>query len=129
MKFLRRASFRHSKLGKGRKKKQVWRRPTGRDNKMREQIRGKPAVVKIGYRKQETEKMKVIRNINDIAGLEKGDRVVLGNVGAKKKIELVKNLNERKIDIANLNTKRFLKHVSVRQEKAKIHAPIKEVKK
>ena len=36
VKFLRRTWSRYSKLGKRRKKKQVWRKPTGRDNKMRE---------------------------------------------------------------------------------------------
>jgi ribosomal protein L32E len=35
-KFLRRIWSRYSKLGKKRKKKQVWRKPRGRDNKMRE---------------------------------------------------------------------------------------------
>ena len=40
MKFKRRIWNRYSKLGKKRKKKQVWRRPTGRDNPMREKKRG-----------------------------------------------------------------------------------------
>jgi len=35
-KFLRRTWSRYSKLGRKRKKKQKWRKPTGRDNKMRE---------------------------------------------------------------------------------------------
>ena len=49
-KFLRRISNRYSKLGKRRKKKQIWRRPTGRDNKMRERRKGYPARVSVGYK-------------------------------------------------------------------------------
>jgi len=52
IKFLRRVWKRHSKLGRGRKKKQVWRKPTGRDNKMRERKKGHPSVVSIGYRSE-----------------------------------------------------------------------------
>ena len=126
-KFTRRVSFRHSKLGKGRKKKQIWRRPTGRDNKMREQRKGKPPVVKIGYKQTQSEKMKVVRSMKDIENLKRGQKVVLGNIGAKKKMEIVKKLDEMKIEITNLNVKRFLKHVSVREEKAK--TAVKETKK
>ena len=118
-KFLRRLSFRHSKLGKNRKKKQVWRRPTGRDNKMREERNGRPAVVKIGYKNKKSEKreMKLIMNIRDIEGLKKGDIVVLGNVGGKKRIELVKKLHEKGIKIQNANVKRFMKHIEAKKKK------------
>lgn len=116
-KFVRRVSFRHSKLGKGRKKKQVWRRPTGRDNKMREQRKGRPPVVKIGYRNSDRKNLKVIRSARDIEGIQKDQKVVLGNIGGKKKADIVKKLNEMKIEIVNLNMKRFLKHMSVQETK------------
>jgi len=45
--FLRRLTNRYLKLGKKRKKKQKWRKPKGRHNKMREKERGYPAVVSI----------------------------------------------------------------------------------
>lgn len=118
-KFVRHVSFRHSKLGKGRKKKQVWRRPTGRDNKMREQRVGKPAVVKIGYKnaKKERENFKTVRSLQDLEGLQKGEKVVVGNIGTRKKAEIVKKLEDMKIEIQNLNVKRFLKHLSVKGKK------------
>lgn len=129
-KFVRRVSFRHSKLGKGRKKKQIWRRPTGRDNKMREQRKGKPPIVKIGYKKSQGTNVRVIRNLNDIKNLNKGEKVVIGNIGKKKKIEIVNKLDEMKIKIQNLNTKRFLKHLSVQKEKkTKAKVKTKEKKK
>ena len=51
-KFLRRTSNRYGKLGKNRRKKQVWKKPRGRDNKMREKRRGYPQVVSIGHKKK-----------------------------------------------------------------------------
>jgi len=118
MAFLRRVSFRHSKLGKKRKKKQVWRKPTGRDNKMREERRGRPAAVKIGYKNKKLERgnLPVIRSLRDIKKLKKGDKVVLGNIGNKKKIEISKKLHEMKVEIQNLNVRKFLKHVEVKSK-------------
>ncbi len=39
-KFLRRNWNKYKRIGKGNKKKQKWRKPRGRDNKMREKRRG-----------------------------------------------------------------------------------------
>ena len=58
-KFLRRIWKRYSKLGRKRKKEQKWRRPKGRDNKMREKRRGYPITVRIGYRGEKKERGKV----------------------------------------------------------------------
>ena len=81
MKFLRRNSDRHSKLGRNRKKKQKWRRPTGRHNKMRDKRRGYPAVVSVGYRKSAKGREKLdgmkpiyIMNVKDIAKIGKQHR-------------------------------------------------------
>ena len=115
-KFLRRTSVRLSKLGKRRKKKQVWRKPTGRDNKMREQRRGKPPVVSIGYSTDKNSRGKIkgktpifVKNIRELEKIGKQDIIILGNIGKKKKIELAKKANELQIEVANLNTKKFLK--------------------
>ena len=109
-KFLRRTSNRYLKLGIKRKKKQIWRRPTGRDNKMREKRRGYPKIVSIGYKKSEKEKQKPIL-VNNISDLEKvkSKKVIIGKVGRKKKIEIAKKAKEMKISIQNLNVKKFLK--------------------
>jgi ribosomal protein L32E len=130
-KFLRRTSARLSKLGKRRKKKQVWRRPTGRDNKMREQRRGKPAVVAIGYSTEKKIKGKIneknpilVNNLKELGKANKENIVILGNIGKKKKIEIVKKAEELKIEIANLNIKKFLK-----KNKNKLEIKKKENKK
>ena len=109
-KFLRRSWDRYSKLGRKRKKKQVWRRPTGRDNKMRERRRGYPARVSIGYKKAgRKEKQIIIKNIEDLKKIGKNSMVIVGRVGKKKKIDIAKKAREGKIKIANLNIDKFLK--------------------
>ncbi|MEK6830324.1 MAG: eL32 family ribosomal protein [Nanoarchaeota archaeon] len=127
-KFLRRNSDRHSKLGRNRKKKQIWRKPKGRHNKMRDKKRGYPAVVKIGYRKSNGERRKLegrdpilIMNLKDLGKMDKGKIGVIGAVGKKKKIEMVKKAKENKISLYNINIEKFLKE-NQRKEKQKENA-------
>jgi len=137
MAFLRRTSNRYSKLGKGRKKKQIWRRPTGRDNKMRERRRGYPVRVSIGYKKAEKEKTILIQSPKDLERIDKKSVILVGNVGKKKKIEIVKKAKELKIKLSNLNVNAFLKkNKPKRKETKKIDKKVeskekklKEVKK
>ncbi|MDE1848626.1 MAG: hypothetical protein KGH55_01180 [Nanoarchaeota archaeon] len=115
-KFLRRGWSRYSKLGLRRKKKQIWRRPHGRDNKMREKRKGYPSVVSIGHRKEKNSRGKineqktiVVRNINELKKTGKGEMAVFGKIGKKKKIEMAKFALENKIQVHNLNINKFLK--------------------
>jgi large subunit ribosomal protein L32e len=115
-KFLRRIWMRYSKLGKGKKKKQKWRKPKGRDNKMREKRRGYPKTVSIGYGnnkktkgKIENKKPIIIYNVEDIAKIKPENIAIIGRIGKRKKAEIVKIAEERKIKIYNLNIKKFLK--------------------
>jgi large subunit ribosomal protein L32e len=118
-KFLRRSVDRYSKLGLRRKKKQKWRRPTGRDNKMREKRRGYPAVVSIGYKKSEGTRKKflIIRNPKDLEKIKKNEIIIIGNVGKKKKIEIANKAKEKKIEISNMNIKKFLKKTEAGKKK------------
>lgn len=117
MKFLRRSSDRYGKLGKGIKKNQKWRRPTGRDNKMRDKRRGYPATVSIGYRTPREERGKIggmelvkVENLVQLAKVDvKKSIVIVGKVGKKTKIEIVKKAKELGIKIANLKVKKILK--------------------
>ncbi|MAH03467.1 50S ribosomal protein L32e [Candidatus Pacearchaeota archaeon] len=111
IKFLRRNWNRHSKLGKRRKKKQVWRNPKGRDNKMREKRKGYPKVISIGYKKQKTEnkQIPIIKNIKDFEKNKKIKEITIGKMGKKKKIEIAKMAKDLKIKISNLNIKKILK--------------------
>ena len=126
-KFLRRTWNRYSKLGKRRKKKQTWRRPTGRDNKMREKRKGYPAVVSVGYKVGKKSKGKIqgknpilISNLRDLEKIGKGDVVIVGNIGKKKRIEIIKKIKERKLLIHNININSFLKEVQKKKKPEKM---------
>ncbi|MBU2615735.1 MAG: hypothetical protein KKC19_01385 [Nanoarchaeota archaeon] len=118
-KFLKRVWNNYSKLGKRKKKKQVWRKPRGRHNKMREERAGRPATVKIGYKNNSPERMEIvtIRNLADLEKVSKKDLVVVGNVGRKKKMILVRAAKEKGIALKN-----------VRVEKVNKEKPLEEIK-
>jgi len=126
-KFLRRVWSRYSKLGKRRKKKQVWRKPKGRDNKMREKRKGYPVVVSIGYKRDTKSRGKIqdkqiviIRNTKDLEKIKKNQISIIGKIGKKKKIEIAEKAKEKKIQIYNLNTEKFLKKkIKPKEEKKK----------
>lgn len=113
-----------SKLGKRRKKKQVWRKPTGRDNKMREKRKGHRKVVSIGYKSEDRKKFVIVNNVKDLEKA-KGKEIVIGNVGKKKKLEIAKAAKEKKIKITNMNAEKYLK---VNTLKKKVEEK-KEIKK
>jgi len=108
--FLRRTWRRYAKLGKGVKKNQKWRRPTGRDNKMREKRKGRPAVVSVGYINNKKDKKEIIlvKTLKELEKVKEGT-IILGKIGNKKKIEIAKKAKEKGIKISNLNVEKFLK--------------------
>lgn len=117
-KFLRRRWYSYGKLGLKRKKKQKWRNPNGRDNKMREKRRGYLAVVSIGYGTEKARKGMVlgkkpirVENLNELKKVKQNEIAVLGKVGKKMKIEIAKHAKQNKIEIQNLNINKFLKKV------------------
>ena len=123
VKFLRRSVDRYSKLGKKRKNKQKWKRPTGRDNKMREKRRGYPATVSIGYKtnsktraKLKEKKPIIIKNVKDLNKIEEETIGILGKVGKKKKLEIVTKAEEMKIPLYNVNIKTFLRKNKLKKE-------------
>ncbi len=131
MKFLRRTHSRYSKIGKRRKKKLKWRKPTGRDNKMRDRRRGYPASVAIGYSGGKKEKGKIenktpviIRNASQTEKMKKNQIAILGKMGKRKKIEIAKKAKEMKIEIYKMNIEKFLKL----NEKRKEQKPAEEKK-
>ena len=113
-KFLRRVWSRYAKLGKGRKKKQKWKKPTGRDNKMREKRKGYPAVVSLGYKKKKENMGKIqdkipvlINTFKDLNKINAKNIAIIGNIGKKKKIEIAKKIKEKNIQVYNMNPQLF----------------------
>jgi len=110
MKFIRRDYKRYSKIGKNRKKLQVWRRPKGRDNKMRERRFGYPKCPGVGYMSPKSEHGKIkgltpvrVLNVKGLESIGKENIVIVGKVGAKKKMEIIKKAREMKLTILNLD--------------------------
>jgi len=128
-KFLRRISNRYSRLGRKRKKKQVWRNPTGRHNKMREKRKGYPIIVSIGYRTEKDSRGKIngkmpvkIMNVRGLEKIGKNNIIIIGNIGRKKKMEIIKIAKERNIEIANRNFEKMLREEVKKEVKTKITA-------
>ena len=130
-KFLRRTSNRYSKLGLRRKKKQIWRKPTGRDNKMRDKRRGYPSVVSIGYKKASSDKNKLIlvKNLNDLKKIKTKEMILLGKIGIKKKLEILKKAKEMKILVYETNIDKFLKKNAKKKKVVETKKQSKEKKK
>jgi ribosomal protein L32E len=107
--FVRRDTHRFSKLGKNRKKLQRWRKPTGRDNKIRETRFGYPKAPSVGHKtsKKDSGKVKglyplLVYNLQDLEKVEKENIVIIAKVGAKKKLDIIKKAHEMKLVIDNV---------------------------
>ena len=122
IKFLRRTWNRFSKLGKGRKKKQKWRNPTGRHNKMRAKERNYPRTVSIGYRTDRSDRERfngmkkiLVYNVKDLESVGKNEVALLGKIGSKKKIEVLKKAKEMKINVYGINPEKFIKSMEAKK--------------
>ncbi len=125
-KFIRRNWTKASRLGKGRKKKQVWRAPKGRHSKTRMKRKGYPVKVMIGFKQTEKEKPRMINSMKELKGIEKGEKIIIAKMGKRKKIEIAKHAKEKGIIISNLNVNKLLKKI----QKAEAKKPkAKEAKK
>ena len=104
-KFVRQESWRYSRLAEN------WRKPKGVDNKMRKQVSGVPALVKVGYRGPKKARGlhpsgyrdKLVHNVRDLEKLDpKTDAARIGHaVGRRKRIEIVNKANVFSIKVLN----------------------------
>lgn len=117
--FLRRNWDKYSRLGKNKRKKQVWRSPKGRHNKMRLKRKGYPATVNIGYKHEESKKMVLVNTLKELEKIGKEEIIIVGKVGNRKRLEIVKKAKEKGIQVQNINVKRFLKKTE-KKEKPKM---------
>ncbi len=115
-KFLRRRWYSYGKLGLRRKTKQKWRNPNGRDNKMREKRRGYLAVVSVGYGADKKTKGKIndkmpvrVENMTQLKKVSSNQIAIFGKVGKKLRMEMARYANDHKINVHNLNVKKFVK--------------------
>lgn len=107
MAFLRSDITRHKRLGSHRNKLQKWRRPRGRHNKIRRKRTGYPLRVEIGYRTpvegrntSAGKKILIVHNAQELAQATTKQSIVFARtLGAKKRIELLRQATERNLTI------------------------------
>ena len=121
--FIRKDSYKISRIGKRRKKEQKWRRPRGRHSKLRARERNYLKVPSIGYSSPrevrgsiEGKMPFVVYNVNDFNRKKENQIVVIGKVGMKKKIELVEFASSKNIPLANIDTKKFMEKIKSDRE-------------
>ena len=120
-KFIRQESWRYDRLAEN------WRKPKGKDNKMRLQKSGMPALVKVGYRGPRGARGLhpsgyrdiIIHNTAELVRLDpKKDAARIGHtVGKKKRIEIINKAVE--LDIKVLNPGNLISKMQKEKEKKK----------
>ena len=103
--FIRQESWRYDRLAVN------WRKPKGKDNKMRKQKAGVPAIVKVGYRGPKAARGlhpsgytdNVVHNVAELAKLDpKKDAARLAHtVGKKKRIEMIAKATQLGVKVLN----------------------------
>ena len=114
--FVRVDTHRLLKLGKGRPKLQKWRRPKGKHNKTRLKRFSYPIQPETGFGTPKNISGQVkglypmlIENMADTAKLTKNNiAIVSRNIGAKKKMTIIKKIDEMKIKILNAGGKKWI---------------------
>ena len=104
-KFVRQESWRYDRLSEN------WRKPKGIDNKMRKQVSGVPALVKVGYRGPRAARGlhpsgytdNLVFNVNDLLKLDaKKDAARVGHtVGTRKRKEIIAKATSMGIKLLN----------------------------
>ena len=103
--FIRQESWRYDRLAEN------WRKPKGKDNKMRKQKSGMPALVKVGYRSPKAARGlhpsgyhdNLIHNTNELVRLDprRDAARIAHTVGKKKRIEIINKAIELGIKVLN----------------------------
>ena len=135
-KFLRLGYTQYSKLGLRRKKKQIYRRANGIDNKVRLRMKGHLRNVSIGFRSEKSERGLVkglepfyAHNLEEIKKAPKDSIVILCKMGKRKKLEIAEYAVKNNIKIFNVNPKKFVETVKEEQSKLKEEKLKKQEKK
>jgi len=138
-KYRRQDSHKKSRLGRGRKKLIKWRKPKGTDSKVRLRIKGHLSMPEVGYGSPRKIKgliyhdgrlLKPIRvdNLSQLNDENRKDNIfILGSVGLKKKLQIVKKAKELGIELLNVDTDKFLEQTeSILQDRKNKRKAYKE---
>jgi large subunit ribosomal protein L32e len=107
-KFLRTDWHKKIRLGRGVRKNQKWHAAKGRQNKLRLNRKGRMQRPKVGWGAEGNTKGFIngiaavrVENIAELLKVEKGYGVIVGKVGAKKRVEIIAKAKEMKIEVLN----------------------------
>src|SRR3989344_2432768 len=111
--------------------KKVWRAPKGIHSKLRRKFKGHIKQPVIGYRSPkpvrfltaEGLKQILVKNIRDLKNIDsKNSILIIANIGLRKKLELLKKINELKFNVSNIkNIDDFIKQAEERLAERKKH--------
>jgi len=108
-KFVRQENKRYSKLGSKRKKLQKWRKPKGRDSKMRLKKKSHLTSPTVGHKSPKKTVGKIngmkpvlVHNLKELNALEKNAVAILARLGMRKRLELIKQANEKNLRFLNV---------------------------
>jgi large subunit ribosomal protein L32e len=110
-KFIRQESWRYNRLAEN------WRKPKGKDNKMRKQKSGMPAIVKVGYRGPRAARGLHPSGYTDRLDPKKDAARIGRTVGKKKRIEIINKAAGLGIKV--LNTGKLMPKKQEETEKEK----------
>lgn len=112
--FVRTDSHKISNLGMRRKKKQVWRNARGRHNKIREKKNGRRQMPSVGFSSPRQIRGTIdgfipilINNVKELERVARENIIIIGSVGLRKKVEIMKKADELKLNIL-INRKKLL---------------------
>jgi len=123
-KFVRTDFRKYSKLGVRRKKKQVYRKSKGRDNKIRLKMKGHTTNVSVGHRtKKQTRdliaglKPIMIHNISDLKKINKENIGIISKIGSKKRKQILEQVIKDNLKIS-IDPKKALEKIEGKLKKA-----------
>lgn len=103
--FIRQESWRYARL------RPVWRKPRGKDSKMRLQKSGAPQLVKVGYRTPRKYrglhpsgfKEVLVHRVEDLEGLDPTTHAVriAGSIGKLKRVKIMEEAEKRGLKVLN----------------------------
>ena len=97
----------------------VWRKPKGLHSKMRHHIRGRRSSPSVGYKSPVEArclhpsglKQVVVHNLKEIPSSKEYGIIIAGNVGKRKKVDIIKKAIESGIKILEIDAELFMKKV------------------
>lgn len=103
-KFISSQTRRYLKLGKKKKSLRKWRKAKGIHSKIKIKKKGKPFPPSPGYKTPRRNPPILINNLSDLKKLKDKNAIAIlsGNLGARKKLDILKKANESKIKILNI---------------------------